>query len=75
MNEIFLFADDTKIFGQINGLDDHLILEEDINNMLDWANKSQLEFHPDKCVSMSINRKMNCNETYKMETTELRQVR
>ena len=43
--------------------------------MLDWLNKWQLEFHPDKCVSMSINRKMNYNEAYKMETTELRQVR
>ena len=42
--------------------------------MLDLANKWQLEFHPDKCVSMSINRKMNYSESYKMETTELRQV-
>ena len=73
--EIFLFAHDSKIFRQINGPDDHLILQEDINNMLDWANKWQLEFRPDKCVSMSINRKMNYNESYKMETTELRQVR
>ena len=43
--------------------------------MVDWANKWQLEFHPDKCVSMSLNRKMNYNESYKMETIELRQVR
>ena len=43
--------------------------------MFDWANKWQLEFHLDKCVSMSINRKMNYNEAYKKETTELRQVR
>ena len=74
-SEIFLFADDTKIFRQISGPDDHSILQEDINNMLDWANKWQLEFHPDKCVSMFINRKMSYNESYNMETTELRQVR
>ena len=72
--EIFLFIDDTKIFRQINGPDDHSMLQ-DINNMLDWANKWQLKFHPDKCVSMSINRKMNYNEAYKMEITELRQVK
>ena len=65
----------SEIFRQINRPDDHSILQEDTNNMLDWANKWQLEFHPDKCVSISINRKMNYNEAYKMETTELRQVR
>ena len=43
--------------------------------MLDWANKWQLEFNPDKCVSVSITREMNYNESYKMETTEIRQVR
>ena len=74
-SEIFLFADDTKIFKQINGPDDHSTLQEDINSMLGWANKWQLEFHPDKCVSISINRKMNYNESYKMETTDLRHVR
>ena len=40
-----------------------------------WVNKWQLKFHPDKCISMSINRKMNYNEAYKMDPTELRQVR
>ena len=34
-SEIFLFTDDTKIFRQINRPDDHSILQEDINNMLD----------------------------------------
>ena len=43
--------------------------------MLGWVNKWQLGFHADKCVSMSINRKISYNEAYKMETIELRQVR
>ena len=33
------------------------ILQDDINTMLQWADKWQLEFHPDKCVSMAINNK------------------
>ena len=68
-SQMFLFADDTKIFRQVNGPDDHSILQDNINNMLDWANKWQLKFHPAKCVSMSINRRMNYKEAYKMETT------
>ena len=43
--------------------------------MLDWAYKWQLQFHPDKCVSMSINTKRNHNKPYEMHTTELKQVK
>ena len=43
--------------------------------MLDWADKWQLQFHPDKCASMSINTKTNHNEPYKMHPTELKQVK
>ena len=40
-SEIFQFADDTKIFRQIKGPDDHNIFEEDINTMLSWTDKWQ----------------------------------
>ena len=43
--------------------------------MLDWANKWQLQFHPDRCLSISINTKINHKEAYKMHATELRQVK
>ena len=43
--------------------------------MLDCADKWQLQFHPDKCVSLSINSKTNHNEPYEMHTTELKQVK
>ena len=36
-SDMFLFADDTKIFQQIKGNDDHVKLQEDINTMLSWA--------------------------------------
>ena len=73
-SDIFLFTDDIKIFQQIKGHDDHDILQEDINTMLSWAEKWQLEFHPDKCVSMAINRGTKTKEIYRMHNTELRQV-
>ena len=74
-SECYLFADDIKIFREIKGSDDHTTLQNDINTMLDWANKWQLQFHPDKCVSMYINTKTNHIEPYKMHATELKQVK
>ena len=52
--------------------EDHNILQDDI--MLKWADKWQLEFHPDKCVSISINKREKTHQTYKMKDTELKQV-
>ena len=71
-SDIFLFADDTKIFRNIRSEDDRETLQKDINTMLEWANKWQLEFHPDKCVSMSINNKEDQPRTYKMKETTLK---
>ena len=34
-SECYLFADDTKIFREIKGLDDHTILQNEINTMLE----------------------------------------
>ncbi|MCG8626996.1 MAG: hypothetical protein MJE68_33970 [Proteobacteria bacterium] len=73
-SDIFLFADDMKIFQTIKSMDDRETLQEDINIMLDWADKWQLEFHPDKCVSMSINNKGEHTRTYKMRDTILKLV-
>ena len=71
----YLFADDTKIFREINGSDDHTTLQKDTKTMLNWADKQELQFHPYKCVSMSINTKTNHNESNKMHLTELKQVK
>ena len=71
-SDLFLFADDTKIFRNIRSEDDRETLQKDINTMLEWANKWQLEFHLDKCVSMSINNKEDQPRTYKMKETTLK---
>ena len=42
--------------------------------MLNWADKWQLEFHPDKCMSMSLNNKGELPRIYKMNDTTLKQV-
>ena len=51
---VFLFADDTKLFRQIQSSNDVLILQNDIKNLIEWSNKWLLKFHPDKCLYMGI---------------------
>ena len=54
---IFLFADDTKVFRQIEREDDQIQLQKDLQSMYNWSAKWLLKFHPEKWVSMSIGNK------------------
>ena len=74
-SDMFSFADDTKLFRRISTKLDEEILQKDINEMLKWADKWQLEFHPDKCVKMSINNKESDNRTYNMHDITLMNVK
>ena len=74
-SDMFLFADDTKIFRRISTKQDEVILQEDINEMLKWSDKWQLEFHPGKCVKMSFNNKELENRKYNMDAVVLRNVK
>ena len=53
-SEIFLFADDTKVFRRIESDADILQLQNDIDNLVKWSETWLLRCHPDKCVSMTI---------------------
>ena len=68
-SEIFLYADDTKIFREINNLADCVKLQEDIHCMYNWSNSWMLKFHPQKSKNMkigerndSLNFRYNLNE-------------
>ena len=74
-SDMYLFADDTKVFRRISTKEDEEILQKDINEMLKLADKWQLEFHHDKCVKMSINNKKCENRNYKMNDITLRNVK
>ena len=50
----YLFADDTKLANGIFENSDCEALQSDLNNMVEWTEKSLLKFHPDKCVHMTI---------------------
>ena len=43
-----------KIWREIIVWDDHLALQNDINNLLRWANINKMTFHPQKCKVVSV---------------------
>ena len=51
-SNIRLFADDCVVYRQIDSTQDHVILQEDLNNLFDWSNTWQMKFNVDKCVIM-----------------------
>lgn len=49
-----LYADDTKIWRQINSPDDHLILQKDIDVLNDWAITNKMNFNILKCKVLTV---------------------
>ena len=57
-----IFADDTKIYRQINHKHDTKILQTDINNLHSWSKTWGLTFNSTKCTVLSVKRKYNILE-------------
>ena len=51
---IALYADDTKIWHEINSNNDCNILQKDIDTLYTWSKNNKMTFHPDKCKALSI---------------------
>ena len=49
-----LYADDTKIWRQMNTYSDCYALQHDINMLEDWCTHNKMKFHPDKCKVLQI---------------------
>ena len=59
-----LYAEDTKIYREIKDpITDCQLLQDDLNNLCDWALKWQLRFNADKCESMRITHSRDKSET------------
>ena len=71
-NEIFMFADDTKIFATISEVTDAENLQQDLEFMEKWSNKWLLLFHPEKCKVMRIGQSSSLPQyEYKLDKTPL----
>ena len=47
-NDVYLFADDTKIYSEIRYVNDCVSLQEDLDNLKTWPDTWLLALHPDK---------------------------
>ena len=68
-----IFADDTKIFNAINSSDDNVILQEDIDNLVNWSKKWQLPFNMEKSKLVQYGRNI-MQHTYYIEGNEIENV-
>ena len=68
-----LFADDTKIYRQINKVEDSIALQSDLAALDLWADRWQVKFNPSKCEVMGITHNKDKSTTqYQISSTELR---
>ena len=51
-----MYVDDTKIWREIHVNEDHLVLQNDINSLLEWADRNCMNFHSKKCKALTISR-------------------
>ena len=54
VSKISKFADDTKLYHSSRNPEEVLLLQEDLNRLVDWANTWQMNFNIDKGAVMHI---------------------
>ena len=59
-----MFADDTKSFREITDVADMNMLQNDLHLMEKWSKTWLLQFHPGKCVVMSVGIRWNIIQAY-----------
>ena len=68
-NKLKLFADDSKLYAEVQSEGDAQKLQADLNAVTDWADKWQLNFNVDKCKVLHIPvAKKNSNFVYSMRS-------
>jgi len=64
------FADDTKVFQELRDVTDCSTLQSDLDNLVTWAGKWQMNFNVQKCKVMHVGKqKDSCS--YYMGGTKL----
>jgi len=71
-SQVRLFADDCLLYRQIKNREDHILLQNDLTWLEEWAPKWGMRFNTKKCYVMSIKGKSSC--LYNLDKTVLQQV-
>ena len=61
---VMLFADDTKIFKEVNTIEDSISIQQDIDALVKWSKDWLLNFHPDKCHVLTIGKFTDIKHAY-----------
>ena len=67
LSDVYMFADDTKIFNIIKSPEDQEILQNDLDSLSVWSDKWLLKFHPEKCKVMHLGKADNTKYFYKLK--------
>ena len=72
LSDVFMFANDTKIFRQISEHSDREIIQSNLNKLFDWSQTWLLKLHPDKCKVLPVSNKSITADIveYSMKTYE-----
>jgi len=71
INELLRFADDTKVFRKATDGSDMESIQEDLNRLVNWADRWKMEFNVKKCKLMHFSRdKVNFKYTMKGNTLQ-----
>ena len=77
-DNMYLYADDLKVFNEICSDEDVDKLQYDIDKLYDWTQYYLLKFHPDKCVVMRLipskGRMLHVSMCYGMDDVKLKVV-
>ena len=74
MGNVFKFADDTELFRQISDAVDTRGMQEDLDRLVEWADKWQMKFNVSKCKVMHAG-KRNPRQSYSMGNIGLKPVK
>ena len=72
---VYMYADDTKIWRQIDSEIDQKTLQFDIDRLYEWSLRNKIKFHPDKCKAIRVSLKHKpYNFMYNMNNHDLETV-
>ena len=60
----FLFADDVKLVNMIASINDHVLLQRDLDSLADWCYIWKLRLNKNKCFSITYSRSAIVSSTY-----------
>ena len=74
-SKIYMFADDAKLYRQLEDKSDVTRIHEDLQSLETWSGQSLLSFNIDKCDHMTIgNKKWDMEKIYKINGENIKEV-